>query len=119
MCIHIKTIQGYDKKGGMEKPKTRNIQPNGGLIESIWVFKKKGYGQFMSRLIARGYIQIPGVDFSYYYSPVVSGITLQVILIIWLFNKWNSHNIDIETYFIWNHREINIHEDTISNNRII
>ena len=49
----------------------------------------------------RGYKTILGVDFTENYSPVVTDLTLRVILIIWLINRWDSHNIDAETAFLY------------------
>ena len=44
--------------------------------------KKKTYGQFRARLIAREYTQIIGVDFTYKYLPLVTEVSLHVILLI-------------------------------------
>ena len=49
-------------KGGWRKNKRRKIPPNIRLIESKWVFKKKGYGWVSSHLVVRGHTKIPGVD---------------------------------------------------------
>ena len=48
-----------------------------------------------------GCIQIPGVEFTKIYSPVVTGITLRVILNICLINMRGSQNIDAVTEFLY------------------
>ena len=74
-------------KGVCIKSKRGGDPPNICIIDSKWVFKKKIDGQFRASLVARGYTQIPGVDFAKNYSPVVNYVTLHVILIMWLINK--------------------------------
>ena len=75
------------------------MPPNRGLVDSKWVFRKKSDSRFRARLVARGHNQIPGVDFTQNYSPVVTDVTLCVILLMWFINKWDSQTIDVETFF--------------------
>ena len=58
------------------------MPPNRCIIDSKWVFKKKRYGRFRVSLVARGYTQIKGVDFTKNNSPVVTDITLRVIILM-------------------------------------
>ena len=71
------------------------------LIDSKWLIKKKRYSQFRAGLVARGYTQIPGEDFTKNYSPVVTDFAPHVILLFWLINKWDSDTIDVETAFLY------------------
>ena len=64
------------------KSKRENMLPNGRLIESKWVCKNKIDVQFRARLVGRRYTQVPGVDFTENYSPVISDVKLCVILIM-------------------------------------
>ena len=73
------------------------MTPNILLIESKWAFNKKIGVRFRGNLVARGYTQIPGVYFTYNYSPVVTDVILRIILLMQLINKWYSHTLDIET----------------------
>ena len=59
------------------------------------------YGRFGVRLVVGGYTQIPVVDFTENYSPVVTDVTLRVILIMWLINKWDSHTIYTKIAFLY------------------
>ena len=65
----------------------KNMPLNGRLIDSKLVFNKNIYGQFRARLVARGYNQIVGEEFTKNYSPVVTEVTLCIIIIIWFINK--------------------------------
>ena len=87
-------------KGLWRKPKRKHMPPNIYLIDSEWVFKKKRDGQFRAGLVAQGYAQITGLDFTENYPPVVTDVTLRVILLIWLINRWESQTIDVETLFL-------------------
>ena len=71
------------------------MPPNRRLIDSKWVFNNKIYGQFMARLVARGYTQILGVYFSEKYSLVFTDIPLRIILLMHLIKKRDSETIDI------------------------
>ena len=75
------------------------MPPNRHLIDSKWLFQKKRDGQFRTCLVSRGYTQLPGVDFTNNYSPVVTDITLRVILLMWVIKKGISETIDTETVF--------------------
>ena len=75
-------------KGVRRKHKRRNILPNICLIDSKWVFKDKRDGRFRARLVTWGYTQITEVDFTNNYSPVVTDVTLHVILRMRLTNRW-------------------------------
>ena len=76
------------------KSKRVNMPSNRRLIDSKNFFKKKSDGKFRARLVARVHTKITGVDFTQNYSPVVTDVTLCVILIMWLINNWYSHSID-------------------------
>ena len=75
--------------------------PNKHIIESKWVFKKKIDIQFRARLFVRGYTHITGVDFTNNYSPVVTDVTLCVLILMWLLKKRYYHNIYIETKILY------------------
>ena len=107
------------KKGVWRKSKRRNMPPNRRLIDSKWVFKKKKDGRFRARIVARGYTQIPGLDFTENYSPLVTDVTLSIIILTWMINKWDSQTIEVcKIMFIRSTRRRNLHEDTRGNDRI-
>ena len=91
--VHLKEFKDTIKKGVWRKSKRRNLPRNRCLIDSKWVFKKKRDGRFRARLVARGYNQIPGLDFANNYLPVVTDVTLHTILLMWLIKKWYSQTI--------------------------
>ena len=50
------------------------------LIGCKWVFKIKSDGTYRARLVALGYSQVPGVDFTDNFTPMVNDVTLRVAL---------------------------------------
>ena len=63
--------------------------------------------------MACGYSQIPGVDFTESYAPVINNVTWRILLIVKILLKLQSRIIDVETAFytvnwkkksIWNRR---------------
>ena len=76
------------ERGDMEtrvvwkRVKRSDIPNNKRCVKCKWVFKIKRDGTFRARLVACGYSQIPGVDFSENYSPVVHDITVRLLFVI-------------------------------------
>ena len=50
--------------------------------------------------MALGYSQIPGLDFADNFAPVINDVTLCIILILSIINKWVKEIINVETAFL-------------------
>jgi len=66
------------------------------VVGCKWVFriKRKADGQierYKTRLVAKGFHQQPGIDFSETYSPVVKPITIRTVLSIAVSAGWAIH----------------------------
>ena len=48
------------------------------LVRCRWVFKVEHNGVYCARLVAKGFSQILGVDFTDNYSPVVNDVTIRL-----------------------------------------
>ncbi len=70
------------------------------LVGTKWVFKCKRDGRYRSRLVALGYTQVAGVDFTDNFSPVVNDVTLRMIPILWIVLGLDIHQMDVETAFL-------------------
>ena len=77
-----------------EMPKGRRC------VKHKWVFEIKRNGVFRARLVACGYSQVPGVDFTETHAPVVNDITVRVLLIAWMIWKFYAMIGDVETAFL-------------------
>ena len=61
--------------------------------------------------MACGYSQIPGVDFSENYSPVVHDITVRILFVIMIMLKLAGKIADVETAFLWGDLEEEVYMD--------
>jgi hypothetical protein len=52
-------------------------------------------------LVACGYLQIPGVDFTEKYSPVINDITWRILIIFIIVMGFHLMIIDVETVFLY------------------
>lgn len=73
-------------------------------ITAKWVFKVKSIGtkdeRFKARLVARGYAQVPGVDYYETFSPVVRHTSLRILFAIAIRNGYNIFQMDAITAFL-------------------
>jgi hypothetical protein len=95
-----KEFKDMISRGVWRKRKHRDIPADRRLIGSKWVFKKKKNGVYRPRLVALGYSQIPGVDYTENFAPVVHDITLRTVLITMLLLGLKAELVDVETAFL-------------------
>ena len=77
-----------------------DVPDNRRCLKCKWVFKVKRNGVFRARLVACGYSQIPGVDYSDSYSPVVHDITFRALLLAMIVEGLSGKIADVETAFL-------------------
>jgi hypothetical protein len=70
-----------------------------------WVFKLKrdADGSILkhnARLIAKGYVQRPGIDFDEVFAPVACLDSVMLLLAIAAQFKWQVHHMDVKTAFL-------------------
>ena len=51
-------------------------------------------------MVALGYTQIPGIDYTDNFSPVVSDVTLRIVIVIWIVLDLDVDQLDVETAFL-------------------
>ena len=81
--------------------KRRDIPSGRRCVKSKWVFDMKRSGAFKTRLVACGYSQIPGVDFTESYAPVINDVCWRILIVIMMVMKLDSRIIDVETAFLF------------------
>ena len=79
----------------------RNDHPNDhGLVGCRWVFKVNRNGVYHARLVAKGFSQIPGVDFTDNYSPLVNDVTFRVVVARMLIENLKGKVVVIDNAFL-------------------
>ena len=95
-----KEFGDMNRRGVWRNFKRADMPANKRCVKNKWVFKIKRNGVFRARLVACGYTQIPGVDFTENYAPVINDVTWRIMLIAMM--KWNLEGIliDVECAFL-------------------
>jgi Reverse transcriptase (RNA-dependent DNA polymerase)/gag-polypeptide of LTR copia-type len=70
-------------------------------VKSRWVFDIKRNGVFRARLVACGYSQVPGEDFTDIFSPVKNDVTFRIVLIAVMLYSLDCRLLDIVTAFLY------------------
>ena len=70
------------------------------LVGCRWVFKVKRNGVYHARLVAKNFSQIPGVDLTDNYSPVVNDVTFRVVVAKMIIENLKGKVVDIGNAFL-------------------
>ena len=81
------------------------------LISTKWIFKKKTEQdntiRHKARVVSRGFMQIPGVDYTESFAPVASDTAIRTIIAMFLYyhhtdkkGKWDLEMFDVEAAFL-------------------
>ena len=72
---------------------------------SKWVFKIKlkedgTIDRYKARLVARGFSQIPGLDFGETFSPIIKHTTIKLILSLTVTLGWTMRQLNVKNAFL-------------------
>jgi len=81
------------------RPKGRKV------VKSKWVLTVKltvngDIERYKARFVAKGFSQVLGLDFHETYAPVVSTVTLRIVLAMMAAKGWSMTQLDVETAFL-------------------
>ena len=96
-----KEIKSMMNRGVWRKIDKVKIPENRTLIGNKWVFKIKRDGTYRTRLVALGYSQIPGVDYTDNFAPVAHDVSFRIALARMMVKKLDSLVMDVETAFLY------------------
>ncbi|TFY76154.1 hypothetical protein EWM64_g7858 [Hericium alpestre] len=97
-----------DELGQMEKMKTWELteKPSeANLVRSKWVFKIKrdasgAISKYKARLMAQGFSQIPGINFTKTFAPVAKLLSLHIIAALAMHFNWELHQMDVKNAYL-------------------
>ncbi|THH13391.1 hypothetical protein EW146_g6815 [Bondarzewia mesenterica] len=99
----MKTELGMIEKLGtwelVDRPSDANV------VGSKWVFKiKRGADgeiiKYKARLVAQGFTQVPGIDYSDTFAPVAKLESIRALLAIAARNDWEIHQMDVKNAYL-------------------
>ncbi|KAJ9682521.1 hypothetical protein PVL29_018440 [Vitis rotundifolia] len=79
--------------------------PTANIVGSKWMFKTKlkedgTIDRYKARLVARGFSQMPGLDFGETFSPVIKYTTIRLILSLAVTLGWAMKQLDVKNAFL-------------------
>ena len=98
MADELKTLQKNETWEVVQRPDNRTV------IDGRWVFKLKHDAEgkpvrYKARYVARGFSQVPGVDYTDTYAPVASTDSQRILLAKAAADDLEAFQLDIETSF--------------------
>ena len=96
-----KKIRSMIERGVGRKTDRKRIPSNRRLIGNKWVFKIKSDGTYRARLVALGYSQIPGVEYTDNFAQVAHDVSFRTALARMMVEKLDSLVMDVETAFLY------------------
>jgi len=95
-----KELESMKKRNVWKVIKRSNVPKNRRCVKSKWVFDIKRTGVFKVRLVACGYTQVPGIDFTDSFAPVITDISWRILILTMLVWHLSAKIIDVETAFL-------------------
>ena len=81
---------------------------NTNIVGSKWVFQTKylpdgSIERLKAHIVAKGYTQVLGLDYTDTFSPIIKATTVHVVLSLDVTNKWSLRQLDVKNAFLNGH----------------
>jgi hypothetical protein len=93
------------------------LPPGKKAVKCKWIFKRKEGmtpkepPRYKSRLVAKGFSQIPGIDYTDVYSPIVKHSSIRTFLSLVAMHDYELEQLDVKTAFLHGDLEEDIYMD--------
>jgi len=95
-CLEeLKSLKDRDVYEIVDLPKERKV------VKNCWVFDIKPDGRYRSRLVAKGFSQVEGIDFDELFSPVVCYETVRLLLAVVALKDLDIQSVDVKTAYLY------------------
>jgi len=95
-CLkELKLLKDRDVYEIVDLPKRKKA------VKNCWVFNIKPDGCHQSRLVAKGFSQVEGIDFDELFSPVVHYETIQLLLAIAVLKDLDIQSVNVKTAYLY------------------
>ena len=97
-----------DEFNSLQENETRELVPlplKRKVVQCKWVFQTKidadGYdNKHKAVLVAKGYSQVHGVDYTETFAPVANMDSIRLVLALVASNCWEVHHMDVKSAFL-------------------
>lgn len=99
MCNKMLSLQQIGTRNLVPRPKNSNV------VGSKWVFRTNFYAngsidRFKANLVAQGFTQVPGLDYSATFCSIVQASTVHVVLFLVVLHKCPLYQLDVKYAFL-------------------
>ncbi|PKI31712.1 hypothetical protein CRG98_047922 [Punica granatum] len=104
--IEAHNVDGRNNQNGSNKGQVALSQwmPVGPLLAPHLLLKADGtIDRYKAQLVAKGFNQREGVDYSETFSPVIKSVTIRTVLSIVVSSQWPIRQLDVKNAFIHGH----------------
>jgi Reverse transcriptase (RNA-dependent DNA polymerase)/gag-polypeptide of LTR copia-type len=96
----MQEFNNFEQRSVWAPVKRDSVPKSKKILKTKWVLKQKPDGTHRARLVAKGFTQVPGVDFTESFSPVINDVTMRILIVFWIMNKYYAAQVDVETAFL-------------------
>lgn len=106
---HKAMTEEFESLTNMQTWKLVELPENVKPLSCRWILREKQDGRLKARLVARGYQQTKGIDYTEIFSPVARHASIRLVLSIVASKKMKLKTFDVKTAFLYGELEEEIY----------